>query len=85
MGAYIVELLKVKDEEELLKRFESWSVNLPVFPVNGNRLKEEGINGKQIGVVLEKVRDAWIDNNFDLSEDVLVSVLSQFKTKENIS
>lgn len=84
MRAYIMELLKVIDEE-LVDLFSSWSIKLPVFPIDGNRLKKEGISGRLTGVVLEKLREVWLENNFNLSEELFITVLSQFKAEENKS
>lgn len=84
MRAYIIELLKVIDEE-LVDLFSSWSIKLPIFPIDGYRLKKEGISGKLTGVVLEKLREVWFENNFNLSEELLFNVLSHFKAAENES
>lgn len=49
MKEYIVELLKFKNEKELLSLFEKWE--LPPFPVSAQLMKEKtGINGTYIFV-----------------------------------
>lgn len=48
---------------------------IPLFPVNGNQLKDFGIVGKQIGIQLKKLKKIWIDSNFSLSDSELLKEL----------
>lgn len=45
MREYIIELLKFKDEEQLIKQFQSWT--LPTIPINGHDVKGAGVKSKK--------------------------------------
>ena len=45
MREYIIELLKFKDEEQLIKQFQSWT--LPTIPINGHDVKSAGVKSKK--------------------------------------
>lgn len=44
----------------------------PIFPVKSGSLMRLGIEGKQLGTVLEKLRYFWIKSNFSLTEEQLI-------------
>ncbi|XP_017785229.1 PREDICTED: CCA tRNA nucleotidyltransferase 1, mitochondrial isoform X2 [Nicrophorus vespilloides] len=70
---WVIELLKYLNSEHI-KEFEDWDV--PRFPVNGSMLKEKGIaNGKEMGYVLNKLKDHWIEKDTCLSAEEILKEL----------
>uniref|UniRef100_A0A8C5R7F3 tRNA nucleotidyl transferase 1 n=1 Tax=Leptobrachium leishanense TaxID=445787 RepID=A0A8C5R7F3_9ANUR len=68
----ICELLKYQGEEKLLGDMESWS--LPRFPVSGHDLRRMGItSGKDIGVILQELRDQWKQSGYQTSKEELLN------------
>ena len=52
-----------EDAREALERFRDGSEAVPVFPLRGSDLLERGIQpGPQIGQVLARARQAWLDD-----------------------
>ena len=83
----VVDQLKLKAAQELLQGnsnkaqcyasavnfAKSW--DRPVFPVRGRDLKSRGMaQGKELGRVLEKLEQAWIDSEFMLSAEALIAL-----------
>ena len=55
-----------------LLAFRSWEP--PKFPINGLDLKEHGVNrGQFIGYCLDNLKLAWIESDFTLEKDQLLS------------
>ncbi|KAK7590884.1 hypothetical protein V9T40_002497 [Parthenolecanium corni] len=74
MREYIIELLKFKDEEQLIKQFQSWT--LPTIPINGHDVKSAGVkNNKEIGTILEALTALWVESDFQLSKEELLQKL----------
>ncbi|XP_076299470.1 CCA tRNA nucleotidyltransferase 1, mitochondrial isoform X1 [Lasioglossum baleicum] len=68
--AFICELLKCKQLFDLAAEFEKFT--LPRFPINGHELKKEIKKGKVIGVVIKKLKDIWLDSNFEINIEKLL-------------
>ncbi|KAK6635314.1 hypothetical protein RUM44_000565 [Polyplax serrata] len=68
--SHVHEFLKYSDQIELLKEFENWKV--PKLPIDGNQLRKSGIDGRKIGLVLNKLKDIWIDNDFNIDQEELL-------------
>ena len=61
-----------------LKLNEIDNTKVPIFPINGAYLKENGFKeGKKIGHVLNILQSKWIDNNFSLSEKEIKITLNK--------
>ncbi|XP_074861193.1 CCA tRNA nucleotidyltransferase 1, mitochondrial isoform X2 [Carettochelys insculpta] len=72
MNARICELLKYQGEEHLLKEMQQWCV--PSFPISGHDLRKMGISsGKEIGTVLQQLRDQWKKSGYQMDKEELLS------------
>ncbi|XP_012257352.2 CCA tRNA nucleotidyltransferase 1, mitochondrial isoform X2 [Athalia rosae] len=70
---FVCELLRYKGNLELLEEFSKWQP--PRFPVNGDMLKQHVKEGKLMGKVLYKLKEEWLNSDFELSaEDLLKRV-----------
>lgn len=68
----VCELLKYQDEEKLLAKLSGWSV--PRFPVSGHDLRRLGVTtGKEIGAMLQELRDIWKNSRYQMDKDELLS------------
>ncbi|MCO6185432.1 CCA tRNA nucleotidyltransferase [Rhizobium sp. L1K21] len=62
---------KVARLSELVRRAENWS--RPQFPISGADMIALGVTpGPQIGEILGKVEDAWVERNFSGDRDMLL-------------
>ncbi|XP_006026757.1 CCA tRNA nucleotidyltransferase 1, mitochondrial isoform X1 [Alligator sinensis] len=71
----ICELLKYQGEEHLLKEMQQWSV--PSFPVSGHDLMKTGISGKEIGIILQQLRDQWKKSRYQMDKEELLSCIKK--------
>lgn len=53
------------------------SLKLPNFIINGNDLLEIGLKGKDIGIALEKLRNLWIESDFEINKSQLLEIASK--------
>jgi tRNA nucleotidyltransferase/poly(A) polymerase len=69
---WIYDMLRVREDWQLLEQIKVWQA--PVFPINGNDLIEIGFKpGPQIGSELQKLKQRWIESNFTLTAEQLLS------------
>lgn len=72
----VLELLKYQGENKLLDELRRWSI--PRFPVNGHDLRKMGItSGKEIGTILQELRDMWKKSRYQMSKEELLATLSR--------
>lgn len=72
----VCELLKYQGEEKLLAEMTSWSI--PRFPVSGHDLRKMGItSGKEIGTILQGLRDTWKKSRYQMDKEELLSAVKQ--------
>ncbi|XP_019392154.1 PREDICTED: CCA tRNA nucleotidyltransferase 1, mitochondrial isoform X1 [Crocodylus porosus] len=71
----ICELLKYQGEEHLLKEMQQWSV--PSFPVSGHDLMKIGISGKEVGIILQQLRDQWKKSGYQMDKEELLSCIKK--------
>lgn len=72
----VCELLKYQGEEKLLAEMTSWSI--PRFPVSGHDLRKMGItSGKEIGTILQGLRDTWKKSRYQMDKEELLSTVKQ--------
>ncbi|XP_015266159.1 PREDICTED: CCA tRNA nucleotidyltransferase 1, mitochondrial isoform X1 [Gekko japonicus] len=72
----ICELLKYQGEEHLLKEMQGWSI--PTFPVSGHDLRKMGISsGKEIGTLLQQLRDQWKKSGYQMEKEELLSYVTK--------
>ncbi|XP_053157598.1 CCA tRNA nucleotidyltransferase 1, mitochondrial isoform X2 [Hemicordylus capensis] len=72
----ICELLKYQGEEHLLKEMQQWSV--PTFPVSGHDIRKLGISsGKEIGVLLQQLRNQWKKSGYQMDKEELLSYVKK--------
>nr|XP_018905652.1 PREDICTED: CCA tRNA nucleotidyltransferase 1, mitochondrial isoform X2 [Bemisia tabaci] len=71
---FVIELLKYKNDLELLKEFEPW--RCPKFPVNGIILRENGVpGGPSMGIAMSKLKAYWADHDFKATaEDIIKQI-----------
>ncbi|XP_046882368.1 CCA tRNA nucleotidyltransferase 1, mitochondrial [Hypomesus transpacificus] len=68
----VCELLKYQGEEKLLAGLSRWSI--PRFPVSGHDLRKMGItSGKEIGTILQDLRDVWKLSHYEMVKEELLS------------
>ncbi|XP_036387800.1 CCA tRNA nucleotidyltransferase 1, mitochondrial [Megalops cyprinoides] len=72
----VCELLKYQGEDRLLVELKSWSI--PRFPVSGHDLRKMGItSGKEIGIILQQLRDVWKKSRYQMDKDELLSSVTR--------
>ncbi|ROL50757.1 CCA tRNA nucleotidyltransferase 1, mitochondrial [Anabarilius grahami] len=72
----VLELLKYQGENKLLDELRKWSI--PRFPVSGHDLRKLGItSGKEIGTILQELRDVWKKSRYQMSKEELLANLSR--------
>lgn len=67
---FVEQLLKYANKLELYAQLKEWQ--MPSLPINGNTLKPYGLEGKQVGMVLNELRLLWADSDFTLSAEQLL-------------
>lgn len=66
------------DAQEMSLYIEGYDI--PKFPVGGEDIKRAGIApGPEIGIVLKRLEELWIEGDFTISKDSLLSSLSAEK------
>ncbi|XP_030753461.1 CCA tRNA nucleotidyltransferase 1, mitochondrial isoform X2 [Sitophilus oryzae] len=81
---YVLEVLKYNNSP-YLQEMETWEN--PKFPINGTILKEKGVEpGKVMGVVMQELKNIWVDSEFKLDVDELLShipkILNELKERK---
>ncbi|NP_001277533.1 CCA tRNA nucleotidyltransferase 1, mitochondrial isoform X1 [Panthera onca] len=75
----VCELLKYQGEHRLLEQMQQWCI--PPFPVSGHDIRKVGISsGKEIGALLQQLREQWKKSGYQMEKDEL---LSYIKKSEN--
>ncbi|MBR20280.1 MAG: hypothetical protein CMA64_09095 [Euryarchaeota archaeon] len=71
----VINLLKIQGQDSLAGHIEQFQV--PEFPVTGTDLIQHGMKpGPNLGTMLNKLKDLWKDNDYNLSADELLSAVS---------
>lgn len=74
--ARVCELLKYQGEPSLLEEMQGWSI--PPFPVSGHDLRKAGIvSGKEIGALLQQLRNQWKKSGYQMEKDELLSYIQK--------
>ncbi|XP_036123417.1 CCA tRNA nucleotidyltransferase 1, mitochondrial [Molossus molossus] len=74
--ARVWELLKYQGQHGLLGDLQQWSV--PTFPVSGHDIRKVGISsGKEIGALLQQLRDQWKKSGYQMEKDELLSYVKK--------
>lgn len=72
----VCELLKYQGEQCLLKEMQQWSI--PPFPVSGHDIRKVGISsGKEIGALLQQLRERWKKSGYQMEKDELLSYIKK--------
>ncbi|XP_054834988.1 CCA tRNA nucleotidyltransferase 1, mitochondrial [Eublepharis macularius] len=72
----ICELLKYQGEEHLLKEIQGWSI--PTFPISGHDIRKMGFSsGKEIGTLLQQLRDQWKKSGYQMDKEELLSYIKK--------
>lgn len=68
-------LLKIQSNEKLASYIEQFT--MPEFPITGKDLIQHGMTpGPGLGATLNKLKDLWKQNNYDLSADDLLNAVT---------
>lgn len=83
---YVIELLKFQGKWNFVEELENWQ--FPKFPINGNILKNHNCpTGKVMGVIMDKLKEEWVKNNFESTEKELLEhlprILEEIKNYKN--
>lgn len=80
---YVEELLKYQCKSEIYHALKSWQI--PKFPIDGNSLKDSGCpSGKVLGVVMNKLREIWVEEEFKTTKEDLMKHLPKIFNDLNI-
>lgn len=80
---YVEELLKFHGKLELHEKLKNWEV--PRFPVDGSTLKQHDCpSGKVMGVVITKLKEIWVKNEFKSTPEELIAHLPKVYEELNI-
>ncbi|XP_053613759.1 CCA tRNA nucleotidyltransferase 1, mitochondrial isoform X2 [Plodia interpunctella] len=84
---YVKEVLKYRGDENLLEKFNKWEI--PRFPVSGKVLKDNNVPpGKMYGIIISKLKEIWVDNEYAQTADDLVkflpTVMEELERKKKI-
>lgn len=80
---YVEELLKLHCRNDLYQELKVWKI--PRFPVDGTTLKQSGCpSGKIMGVVINKLKEYWIKDEFKSTMEELVKHLPKIYDDLNI-
>lgn len=72
---YLMVLLALgKINNSTVRNFCNLSIK-PVFPITGHDLHNLNIHGKNVGILLAKLKDYWIKSNFIANKDQLLELL----------
>ena len=53
-------------------------ISIPEFPINGNYLLNHGIkSGKKIGELIKKFENQWIENDFNLDDEEIKTLIKK--------
>ncbi|KAA0712810.1 CCA tRNA nucleotidyltransferase 1, mitochondrial [Triplophysa tibetana] len=71
----VLELLKYQGEKKIFNDLSRWSI--PRFPVSGHDLRKQGItSGKEIGTILQELRDTWKKSRYQMGKEELLATLN---------
>lgn len=80
---YVEELIKLHCKNDLYEKLKVWEI--PRFPVDGATLKQNGCpTGKIMGIVISKLKEHWIKDEFKSTKEDLVSHLPKIYDDLNI-
>ena len=55
-------------------------IKIPIFPFNGQYLKERGlVEGKEIGIILKELEKDWLDKDFNLKDEEATAIVAKVK------
>ena len=61
----------------ILKKIEL--INIPEFPITGKYLLEQGLkSGREMGEILKKIEQKWIENDFNLGDEELKNLIKKY-------
>ena len=66
--------VKINDFTKTLNKI--LKIKIPIFPINGETLKQKGMQeGQTLGIVLKTLEEEWINNNFKISDERVEEVI----------
>ncbi|XP_015520219.2 CCA tRNA nucleotidyltransferase 1, mitochondrial [Neodiprion lecontei] len=70
---FVCELFRYRGDLELLRVFADWQP--PRFPVGGDQLRQHVKGGKLMGLVITRLKERWIDSDFQLDREELLKLV----------
>jgi len=68
--------VKINDFSKTLNKI--LKIKLPIFPIDGETLKQKGMQeGQTLGNVLKTLEKEWINNNFKISNDRIEEIIKE--------
>ena len=65
---------KIKDFLKILNKI--LKIKIPIFPINGELLKQKGMKeGQSLGQVLKSLEEEWINNDFKISNERIEEII----------
>ena len=61
------------EAKENIKFLQNFS--LPTFPINGDEIMAMGFKGKEVGQVIIKAKEHWVEGNFKANKEDLIKFL----------
>ena len=66
--------VKINDFTKTLNKI--LKTKIPIFPINGETLKQKGMQeGQTLGIVLKTLEKEWINNNFKISDERVEEII----------
>ena len=66
--------MKINDFTKTLNKI--LKIKLPIFPIDGETLKQKGMQeGQRLGNVLKTLEEEWINNNFKISNERVEEII----------
>lgn len=79
----IINLLKIQNNNELINYIDKFEI--PQFPITGKDLIQHGMTpGPNLGATLNKLKDLWKQNNYDISADDLLNAITTESKHSNM-
>ena len=73
--------LRYEELKKIISNIEN--TKIPKFPYNGEYLIKKGfVEGKQIGRALKELEMKWIENDYNLPEKNIASIISKIKKSD---
>ena len=84
-ASFVLELLHYSGNMKMAEQISNWKV--PMLPVNGNDLKEEGFQPgpgvNEIGSILRRIKTKWKDSYYTMNKEELLEFAHKIRSKQD--